>query len=49
MENSETQVWIDFSISCKYMTEEEHNQLLKESEEVGKLLNNMINNPDKFI
>jgi four helix bundle protein len=48
-ENSETQVWLDFSRDCKYITEEEHNILTAKNDEVGKLIWYMINNPDKFI
>ena len=47
-ENTETQVWLDFSLSRKYINKEKYNDLLLKSEEVGKLLNYMINNPDKF-
>ncbi|SEB52378.1 four helix bundle protein [Tenacibaculum sp. MAR_2009_124] len=48
MENSETQVWIDFSLACEYINKETHNILMKESLEVGKLLGYMIQNPEKF-
>ena len=47
-ENTETQVWLDFSISFKYMNKEKYDDLILKSEEVGKLLNYMMNNPDKF-
>ena len=47
-ENTETQVWLDFSLSCKYIKKEKYNDLILKSEEVGKLLNFMMNNPDKF-
>ena len=49
MENSETQVWLDFALSCKYITDEIHNELVGESEEIGKLLYHMIEHPNKFI
>ena len=48
MENAETQVWIEFAINCGYLTTETKNQLMKSSEEVGKLLGYMIQNPTKF-
>ncbi len=48
-ENTETQVWLDFSLSFKYITEDTYTTLLNESEEAGKLLNYMINTPNKFI
>jgi four helix bundle protein len=49
MENSETTVWIDFSYACKYITQQEHISLLERNEEVGRILGNMIQNPDKFL
>jgi len=48
MENSETQVWLDFSLSCKYVNKEVYKAYLERSEEIGKLLNHMIQNPDKY-
>jgi len=47
-ENSETQTWLAFSQRCDYLKKEQYNKLLKESEEVGKLINYMIRNPHKF-
>ncbi len=47
MENSETSGWLDFGLACKYISEEEFKTLIVQNEEVGKLLNHMINNPDK--
>ena len=49
MENSETQTWLDFSRACFYITEDQFKNLLEKSEEVGKLLNHMIENPEKYI
>ena len=37
MENSETQVWLDFSFKCKYISKDEHTSLRKKSDEVGKM------------
>ncbi|MGQ0740450.1 MAG: four helix bundle protein [Bacteroidota bacterium] len=48
-ENAETQVWIDFSYDCKYLSTEEHKLLTELNDEVGKLIWFMINNPDKFM
>jgi len=48
MENSETQVWLDFSLSCKYINREIYKDYLIRSEEVGKMLNHMIENPQKY-
>jgi len=49
MENSETQVWLDFSLKCNYIDLTLHNNLLEKSEEVGKLLNHMIEYPEKYL
>lgn len=48
-ENAETQVWLDFSKDCKYITEEEYLRLTAKNDETGKLIWYMINNPDKFM
>lgn len=47
-ENSETLVWLDFSLKCGYITNDSYLQLIMINEEVGKLLSYMFNNPDKF-
>ncbi|MEO7922513.1 MAG: four helix bundle protein [Chitinophagaceae bacterium] len=47
-ENAETQVWLDFSHDCKYISTEEYTKLSAKNDEVGKLIWFMINNPDKF-
>lgn len=47
-ENSETQLWLEFALACEYISEEKKIELQNKSEEVGKLLNYMMNNPDKF-
>lgn len=47
-ENSETMVWLDFALSCNYIKQEEYIRLSEKSKEVGKLINYMINNPEKF-
>ena len=47
-ENSETQLWLDFAFECQYISEEKRLELQNKSEEIGKLLNYMMNNPDKF-
>ena len=48
MENSETQVWLDFSHECNYISKETHDNLITRSEEVGRLINHMIANPEKY-
>ncbi len=47
-ENSETNVWLDFALSCNYVTTTEVERLKTLSIEVGKLLNYMMNHPEKF-
>ncbi len=47
-ENAETQGWLEFAYSCEYIDLEIKNRLIGKSQEVGKLLNYMINNPGKF-
>ncbi len=47
-ENTETQVWLDFSLSCKYIKREKYDDLTSKSEEAGKLLGYMMNNTEKY-
>jgi four helix bundle protein len=49
MENSETQVWLDYALACEYIDKEKYKELFGKSEEVGKLLNHMINFPEKYV
>ena len=48
MENSETIVWVEFAIQCKYIDAQIGKNLIKEYEEIGKLIQHMINFPEKF-
>jgi four helix bundle protein len=48
MENSQTKGWLKFAFECKYIVEEQYEKLTLQSDEVGKLLNHMINNPEKY-
>ncbi|MFP5437227.1 MAG: four helix bundle protein [Bacteroidia bacterium] len=47
-ENSETQVWLEFSLKCRYISPERYDQLSSENNEVGRLINFMILNPARF-
>jgi len=47
-EEAETEVWVDMSSDCKYIDLQLHNSLLERYQEVAKMLNSMINSPDKF-
>jgi four helix bundle protein len=48
MENTETQVSLDFALTCTYISEDEYQELLTGSEEVGRMLNHMVENPQKY-
>ncbi len=47
-ENSETNVWLEFSLQCNYINKDTYDNLNNKSLEIGKLINYMINNPNKF-
>ncbi|MBP4139534.1 four helix bundle protein [Flavobacterium geliluteum] len=47
-ENSETQVWLEFAFACTYISNTLYQELLGESLEIGKLINYMLLNPEKF-
>ena len=47
-ENSETATWLDFALACKYLGNDVHEKFYNECIEIGKLLNYMMNNPEKF-
>jgi four helix bundle protein len=49
MENSETQVWLEFAYKCKYIDQEHYRNLIDKSDEVGRLLNHMITNPSNYL
>ena len=48
MENTETQTWLDFSLACNYINENQFSQLYNQTIEVGKLLNHILNNQLKL-
>lgn len=48
MENSEKNVWVEFSLACDYITKELSVTLLNKIDEIGKLLGYMIQHPEKF-
>ena len=48
-ENSETEVWLDFSLASEYITQDEYKDLYAATEEAGRLLAYMIENPSKFL
>lgn len=48
MENTETQVSLDFAQACSYISKDEYSELRNRSEEVGRMLNHMVENPEKY-
>jgi four helix bundle protein len=48
MENSETGVWLDFALACEYINSDTHEKLVTQNAEIGRMLNHMINNPEKY-
>jgi len=48
-ENSETDTSLDFARDGKYISEQQHADLVAQCEEVGKMLGAMINNPKPFL
>lgn len=47
-EESETEVWLDFSKDLNYITIEKYELFIKKYDEVARMLSSMIDNPDKF-
>ena len=47
-ENAETQVWLDFAKDCQYLEIAQYDDFTFRNDEVGKMIWNMIQNPDKF-
>jgi four helix bundle protein len=48
MENAETQGWLDYCLACKYITQDQYHDNIAKSEEVGRLLQDMIEHPEKY-
>jgi four helix bundle protein len=48
MENTETQVWLNFAAECNYISNEHCMELREISNEIGRLLDYMMQNPKKF-
>jgi four helix bundle protein len=47
-EEGETEVWLDYSKDFKYIDDKLHSSILESYQEVAKMLNSMINTPEKF-
>ena len=48
-EASETQVWLEISRDCQYISAERCEDLLVRYEEIGKMLGGMMANPERFV
>jgi four helix bundle protein len=49
MENAETQVWIDFALACAYLELPVGTALRNKADEIGRILQHIEDNPDKFL
>ncbi|MEO9513165.1 MAG: four helix bundle protein [Flavobacteriaceae bacterium] len=47
-ENLETRGWLQFSMACGYIDKNTYDTLLSQNIEVGKLIQFMMKNPEKF-
>jgi four helix bundle protein len=47
-EAAETQVWLDYSFECGYLSENLYNQLFSEYEKIIGMLVNMLKHPEKW-
>jgi len=48
-ENSETIVWLEFSLASEFISQAEFDELEQIAEEIGRMLNMMIEHPEKFL
>src|SRR6266478_8356760 len=48
-ENSETDSSVDFAQDCGYISGEQHEQLVAQCAEVGRMLGGMIRKPESFL
>jgi four helix bundle protein len=48
-EAAETQVWLEFSKDCGYLSVENCQKLASQYEEIGRMLGGMILYPEKFV
>jgi len=47
-EQAESRHWLDTSLSCSYISTEEHEHLAQRYKEVGKMLGKMMQEPEKW-
>lgn len=48
-EATETSIWLDFALSSDYIDNGVHERMIKLYDEIGRMLNSMAENPEKFI
>ena len=48
MENSETQGWLEFAKECNYISAEIYDKLYSLTDEIGRIVQYMIDNREKF-
>jgi len=47
-EQAEIQHWLDTSLSCSYISAEEHERLVQKYKEIGRMLGKMMSEPEKW-
>jgi len=47
-EATETSIWLDFALDCEYINLDTHTALQNNYTEIGRMLNSMALNPEKF-
>ena len=47
-ENTETKVWLDICLRCKYFPKGKYDGFIQRSEEIGRMIGGMIKRPEKF-
>ena len=48
MELGETGNWLDFALACEYIEKKQYDEYLNRSEEIGRIIGHMIENPEKY-
>ena len=48
-EATETEVWIDFTRDCGYLSQKSSDELSQACREVGKMLGSILVTPEKFV
>lgn len=48
-ECTETMIWLEFALDCEYITTDAFDKLTMRYQEVGRILGNMADNPEKFL